>query len=458
MGIREDIRQLVDDTWLIDTHTHLIEESTRLKGISPLVPCQDFAYLVFYNEKWDLGSAGMTPEEIETKFLSAEVDIHEKWRLFEPFYQKVKNTGFFRAARISIQKLYGEEDLTEDTYVALTEKMRARVRKGFYKEIIQDIARVESCQVSSFEGTCPVSEYPTLLFQDINIAVMSIDIAVGQLCEESKLPGGTLEEWHRLIDWYFETCGPRAVAVKNTATYFRRLDFQEVPASAAAPLFARHAKGEKLTGAEMKALQDHLFHYCIRRATDFDLPVKFHTGLVAGWNAMSLERVAASPKDFCPLLKKYPRTKFVIMHMCFPYQDETIALGKHFSNAYIDMCGIWSTTPASAVRFLKEMLVSAPVSKVFTFGADVGPVEPVVGNAWIARQGIVQAVSELVTEGWLAESDVPGIVHRIMRGNQYEVFRLEEKARQFEQRENSGSGPGGVLPRSKNGTTGGPCS
>jgi len=75
------------------------------------------------------------------------------------------------------------------------------------------------------------------------------------------------------------------------------------------------------------------------------------------------------------------------------------------------------------------MLVSAPASKVFTFGADVGPVEPVVGNAWIARQGIAQAVSELVTDGWLAESDVPGVVHRVMRGNQYEVFRLEEKTR-----------------------------
>ena len=38
-------------------------------------------------------------------------------------------------------------------------------------------------------------------------------------------------------------------------------------------------------------------------------------------------------------------------------------------------------------------------------------------------------MSELVAEGWLAEGDVPGIVHRIMRGNQHEVFRLAEKAR-----------------------------
>ncbi len=429
MGIREDVERLVNDTWLIDTHTHLVEESTRLKGISRLVPCQDFAYLFFYNEKWDLGSAGMAPDDIENRFLSPDVDIEEKWRLFKPYYERCKNSGFFRASRISIRQLYGEDDLTDATYARLTEKMRARVKKGFYKEIIRDISRVESCQVASFEGICPVSEYPTLLFQDINMSAMFEGLEVERLSRDSNLPADSLEQWHKVIDWFFETHGRRAVGVKCTSAYRRRLDFEDVPAGAAEPIFRRRIRGEDLTAAEARTLEDHLFHYCVRRATDFDLPVKFHTGLVAGHNSMLLERVAASPKDLCVLFRKYPRTKFVVMHICYPYPDEAIALGKHFSNAYIDMCGIWSTTPAASVRFLKEMLVAAPVSKLFTFGADVGPVEPVVGNAWIARKGIAQAITELVAEGWLPEGDAPGVIERIMRANQYEVFRLAEKTK-----------------------------
>ena len=104
-----------------------------------------------------------------------------------------------------------------------------------------------------------------------------------------------------------------------------------------------------------------------------------------------------------------------------------IALAKHYRNAYIDLCWSWIINPAASVRFLKEMLMAAPVSKVFTFGGDYAPVEPIVGHAKIARQGIAQAVSELVHENWLPVPDAPSVIERIMRGNQCEVFQIEEK-------------------------------
>lgn len=428
MIIRE-IEELVDRTWLVDTHEHLVEESARLAGVGPLVPCQDFAYLFFFYDEHDLASAGMPQGDIQEKFLSPDVDLDEKWRLFKPYYEKSKNTGYFLASRLSLRELYGEDDLTDESYARISEKMQARVKKGFYKEVIQDIARVESCQVNSLEAVFMESQYPTLLFQDLSFVPMSTRLDVPRLCQESSLPATTLPEWYRIIDWYFEKCGPQAIAVKNQSAYARRLNYEEVEATTAAPIFERYVKGEELSQAETKALQDHLFHYCLARATDFQLPVKLHTGFYAGNNYMPLGRLSKNPHDLCPILSRYANTNFVIMHIGYPYQDEMIALGKHYSNAYIDLCWSWIINPVASVRFLKEMLLAAPSSKVFTFGGDYTPVEPIVGHAKIARRGIAQTVSELIQESWIRSEDAPAIVERIMRGNQHEVFRIAEKSK-----------------------------
>ena len=63
------------------------------------------------------------------------------------------------------------------------------------------------------------------------------------------------------------------------------------------------------------------------------------------------------------------------MHIDYPYQDEAIALAKHYSNVWIDMCWAWIINPAAGVRFLKEFIMAAPASKVLTFGGDYRPVE-----------------------------------------------------------------------------------
>jgi predicted TIM-barrel fold metal-dependent hydrolase len=137
---------------------------------------------------------------------------------------------------------------------------------------------------------------------------------------------------------------------------------------------------------------------------------------------MPLERLRQNAGDLCPLLQDFPDTKFVLMHIGYPYQDEFIALAKHYTNAYIDMCWAWIINPAASVRFLKEFLLAAPASKLFPFGGDYITVETVYGHSRVARMGITQALSELVEEGWLALEETPPLIERILNGNAHEVF------------------------------------
>jgi hypothetical protein len=117
------------------------------------------------------------------------------------------------------------------------------------------------------------------------------------------------------------------------------------------------------------------------------------------------------------------------MHICYPFYEDLLAVAKHYANAYVDLCWAWIINPVAAKDFLKKCLVTMPANKVFTFGGDYIPVEPVVGHAILARRGIALALTELVEEGWMELEEALDLVEPLMRGNARTVFRLEEKAR-----------------------------
>lgn len=426
--LREDVRALVEKTPFVDTHEHLWPEKMRLaavKGREEDIPAADFSMLLCHYANSDLQVAGMPGADYE-RLVSRDLSVADKWKLVEPYYEKCRNTGYLKSVRETVRILFGEEDLNGETCGRVSEKLAAGIKPGFYRRILRDACHIEHCQVNALHT--PVFDEkqpdPELLAQDISTVPLSTGLSVGELERRSGMEIADLDDLHGAIDWCFDTYGPRAVATKNQCAYGRPLDFEDV--KNVEQLFERYAADPKsLNKAEDKALEDHLMHYCIAKAAEKGLPVKLHTGYFAGHDGMPLARVRNNASDLCPVVRKHSSAKFVLMHIDYPYQDEAIALAKHYSNVWIDMCWAWIINPAASVRFLKEFLMAAPASKVLTFGGDFRPVEPVVGHSSMARQGVAQAVCELVEEKWLPEKDVPELVERIMRGNAHEIFPYE---------------------------------
>jgi hypothetical protein len=424
--ILPSIKEHVDSTRFVDTHEHLFEESMRLAGpgAHALQPCDDAALLFAHYAADDLWSAGMSAAERE-QFFSPKVDPTDKWPILEPNWRRARHTGYLRAVEESARRLFDVELRDSQSFVQISEAMRANARPGFYRRVIQDVGGIETCQVNSLVSPIPTTEYPDLLQQDLSL--MGLSTSVGPLAlqtyrELSGLPTATLDNWHQVIDWAFATYGPMADAVKSQAAYNRRLDYEDVPIEVAAPLFERLARGETLVGAERKALEDHLMRYCVAKAAESRLPIKLHCGYYASVDRMPLARVRQNAADLCPLLAAFPYASFVLMHIGYPYQDEYIALAKHYRNVNVDLCWAWIINPTACVRFVKEFLLAAPSNKLFTFGGDYATVENVVGHAAIARQGLAQALSELVDEAWLTESAALELVEPLMRGNAHALY------------------------------------
>jgi predicted TIM-barrel fold metal-dependent hydrolase len=426
---QDDLAKLVANTPFVDTHEHIVEEDQRTGWSQPRprLPCNDWALLFSHYLDADLKVAGMPPPAV-AQLLSPDLPPERKWSLLEPYWPAVKHTGYGRAVRLAVQRLYGVGELEAKTIGRVAEGYRRWVKPGFYARLLGEHAGVESCQVNSLEAPFIESQQPLLLMQDLSILTFS---AYGgnwsRLTDQDGRKASDLAGCHRVIAHYFEKYGPYAVAVKTQIAYQRRLDFADVPAEQAAEPCRKLLANEPVTPEERKALDDHLFWHCVRQATAKGLPVKLHTGYYAGHNSMPLDRVGANPGDVSALLRRAPETTFVLMHIGYPFQAQMLALAKQYHNAVIDLCWAWIINPVAAERFLRDFLVTAPANKLLTFGGDYIPVEPVVGHAAMARQGIALALRRLVTEDRLSAKEAAELVEPLMRGNARRIFRVEEK-------------------------------
>jgi predicted TIM-barrel fold metal-dependent hydrolase len=424
-----ELYQRVSQTPLIDTHEHLIEESERLSGVpNRFVRVDDWTMLFSHYLDSDMVVAGMSTTEYN-RFFSPQVDPHDKWRILEPYWPLVKNTGYARAVRISLAMLYDVDELSATTVDKLQEGYIRFRQPGFYDELLRKKANIESCQVNSLGGPFGETEYPELLMQDLSIVGMFAGPDFERFGKPSGIDVKDLSDWHRVIDWWFNKYARYAVAIKSQHAYSRDIDYGRVPADQVENVFRMVLQQDPVAANQRRLLEDHLFWYAVDKATVNNLPVKLHTGYYAGHNRMPLGRLALNPASASQLCQAAPDTKFVFMHIGYPYYEEMLALAKHFGNAYIDMCWAWIINPLASKEFVKKLVVTAPVNKLLPFGGDYIPVEPILGHAEIARMGIAQALAELVQERWLSMSDALDLIDPILHENARNLFHLAEKSR-----------------------------
>jgi hypothetical protein len=422
----KSLRDIIEETPLIDTHEHLIEESIRTEGTPNhgLFPCNDWAYLFFHYFSDDLAGAGMTADT-RSRFFSPEETTETKYALVAPFWERSKHTGYGRAVRETLRGLYGEDDLTAESAPRIAEKYRAFVNPGFYRTVLQEKSNVPHCQVNSLMHTFCDTAQPDILKQDIGLPNLTYPAIGPDRSAITKLTGQTinsLEDYIAFLERFFAEKAPKAVAVKSQCAYWRRLNFDNVQEEIAVPLFARLLQGESLQPEEHKAVEDFLFRWCAQKATEYGLPIKLHTGYYAGHNRLPLARLRDNASDLTTLLDDFPDAKFVLMHIGYPYQHDFLALAKSYVNVNIDLCWAWIINPAATAQFVYEFLLSVPSNKLLTFGGDYIVVEDVYGHSRIARQGLHLALNRLIAEGWMTREEVDILIPLLMNGNATALF------------------------------------
>jgi len=432
------IRKAVDEIVLIDTHEHLVSEEDRV--------AQDVDALSTLFRQYassDLVSSGMKREELQT-IVDAKTSLEERWRIFSPFWENIKHTGYARALDIAARDLYGIDGIEEGTYLKLSRKMKELNRPGLYKWVLKDKARIERCILD------PIDELGRAVRRDkvdreLFVPVMQFDdfVMVNNIFDLKKLSTRlgvaihSLSDLVKALDIQFEKAANRIAGVKIALAYFRTIQFEKTGQAEAEKAFNMIFRSQPLDWRpdsilgsalaygpsldEGKPLQDFMLHRLVQLAAKHNLPVQIHTGLQEGFgNILS----NSNPMNLLNLFVEYTDACFDVFHGGYPFTGELATLAKNFQNVYIDMCWLHVISPSRARAALSEWLETVPVNKIMGFGGDYAFVEGAYGHSVIARENVARVLSEKVDDQSMTIDEAKVVARKLLRENALRLFGL----------------------------------
>lgn len=426
---------------LVDTHEHLLSEEERNRA------ALDFSYLFPHYASSDLISAGMPPALLEAvrapmrpvlveraartrrprpypEPARSAVSLEERWDAVEPYWERIRHTGYGTCLRIAVRDLFDVPDINRRTFERLSEAIAASRRSGWYAHVLRDKAGIAISILDGGRADVDKTFFaPVIRLDHFATARTREELAV--LEAESGVAIHSLDDLLHAMDAVLEGyLADGAVGMKIGLAYRRTLHFEKVARADAERLFNRIAGhlGEGLSWEEARPLQDFIVHQIIRAAIDRELPIQVHAGLQEG-NENLLTN--SNPTHLVSLFMEYREARFDLFHGAYPYLGEALALAKNFPNVYLDLCWLHIISPTAAARMLHEAIETVPANKIFAFGGDFIIPEGAYGHAVLARQVVSRVLTEKVEGGYLSEVEAMSLASGMLRSNPAALFRLK---------------------------------
>ena len=429
--ISKALQEHVEGIKIIDTHEHLISEKQRVSH-----PVDILEELHLHYTSSDLLSAGMSEEEL-LYTRDKSIPLEERWAVFEPWWQCIRNTGYSRGIEIAVRDLYGVNGLNNDTYKTLQKRLQECNKPGLYRWVLKEKSGIEISVLDELSGCLDLD---TDFFAPVLNVSEFVNISnVYQLETYANSLGGKVtcfSDFVNLLKTRFTFLESTIVGIKIALAYNRPLffdirSFAEAEESfntlyQMSTLHRETVKGgySKMVldspGTEaLTPMQDYLVHLAIREAMKRDMPIQIHTGLHEG-NGNILTN--SDPTQLTNLFHMYPDAKFDVFHGGWPYCGQLGALAKNFPNVYLDMSWMHIISPTRSRSALSEWLEEVPVNKILGFGGDYLAVEGSYGHSVIARDNIVKVLTEKVEDGDYSLEDAKRYATLMLRDNANKLF------------------------------------
>lgn len=412
-----DLQHHIWSTPLVDTHEHQSREEEYLR-----TPVDVLVELFENYVSADLVVAGASPEAVNKLLDASNPDVRGRFEGVRNAWEACQYTGYGEAVRLIAKVALGIDEITAESLHEAQRRSRNARTAGERLRILKEFGNIDHVQVDHFSRVVqPDSSAPEFFLYDISWAALCQgDVDARSIEQEVGVEVKDLPSLRRAMEAVFEKYGRFAIAVKAQHAYGRTLRWQPREDSDAETVLQRLLRQQPLTPEEKLCLGDWCWARGVELAGEYNLPFKTHTGYYAGWGRMPVDYIPAG--NMWELLATYPKTRFVLMHIAYPYSDELVALAKRYPNVYVDMCWAWSIDPYSSGDFLRRFLHAAPINKLFAFGGDTRLPWAAVAYAMQARQGLLRALEAEVNGGYLDEKRAMSIASRVMWENQYDCF------------------------------------
>lgn len=414
-----DLALHIQHTPMVDTHEHLNKEAEWVEN-GPADVLQD----LFGNYvPADFVSAGASPEAMKRLMDASDPDVEGRFAGVREAWEAIRFTGYGEAVRLLARHVYGMEEIEPGGLRDAGPRLRELRRPGERLRLLREVARLDHTQTDDFCWPCVQdASGPDFFLYDLSWAgFCGGTVDWEQLAGETGITVRNLSTLRQAMESLFAKYGRCAIAVKAQHAYNRTLRWEErSDADAERALQATLIDPQGRDEATRLCLGDWCWARGVELATEYDLPFKIHTGYYAGTGGMPVDRIPAG--NLCSLLHRYPKARFVLMHIAYPYSDELVALVKHYPNAWADLCWAWSIDPHTGTDFVRRFLHAAPINKLFAFGGDTRWPTSALAYAIQARKWLTKALEAEVGEGELTEREAMDVATRVMRANQLGCF------------------------------------
>ena len=390
---------------VIDCHEHLPPESERTG--TP----QDVFTLVSHYTRHDLYSAGMDAASADTSPWSTDrpafdslfdydVPLAERWQILKPYWERIRHGSYARAALLTAQMVYGIDDINDDTYEELSERIAAENTPGIYRRMLCDRCRIRaSLTQGQLEGCEPPLVPVARLLEFANAGDRKqLGAQAAEVGMEVRSLDDCLEVLRRMVD---AALAAGAVGIKLMCRPWAPPD-----AKAAADALARLLAGEALTAGpgQPAPLEVYLMHQAIEVAADNNLVVAVHAGIWGDFRDIDC-------KHMLRWAPAHPGARFDLYHLGMPSVRDAIVVAKNLPNVYLNLCWTHIISQVQACSGIDELLDQVPVNKVLGFGGDYQrPVEKVVGHLHMAKEDYARVFGARIDRGLMGFDEALAIL------------------------------------------------
>ena len=415
---------------VINTHEHILPENERTAQTI------DFFTLAGHYAINDVISAGLSQESLKI-VNDPRAAIADRWRAFQPYWNAARFTGYAQALRIAINDIYGVAEISGSTLQKINDAIEARNKPGLYRHVLKERAHIQFSVLDDYWNIAPLQpdpEFFVLAHRFDRFVQPWTREDIGRLEKATDVAISSLSDLKQALEKNFQqSLKAGMVTVKTALAYERELLFHEVEEADAARDFDRMISGvEKLpdgfrrrTQRPFRKLEDYMFHQVLRLADANGVAFQIHTGLTAA-NGNFVAN--SNPTLLTNLFFLYPRLKFDLFHVSYPYQGELSVLAKLFPNVYADFCWMHIVAPGAARRTLHDFLETIPANKIFGFGGDYRYPELSYAHLQMALRNIAQVLAEKTQSGFCTEDEAAELGRMLLHDNPAKLFSPHQKS------------------------------
>ena len=357
-----------------------------------------------------------------------ERDGGGQWQDIERYLTHSGSNMFVRNLVDGLGDLYELDDggITESNWQQLDAEVRKRHQSADWVHAVLDRAGVERVITDPYGDPLlnareAIGERYRSVFRINALAVgwhpKSRDHNGNRAARYAERLGQKVETFDQYLDLLAHICDTLRdrgqVALKNALAYDREINFDDTNES-----LARSGWGKKdPTPAERKAFGDVVVDRLCKLAGERDIPCQMHLGtaIIRG----------SHPMNVAGLIDRHPKTRFLLMHLAYPWGADLMGLGFVYRNVWLDLTWSWLLSPSYFKRFVHEAIEVLPDESRMMLGGDNWHVEETYATLKSARRLIAEVLDEKVASGYFSEADARRLAKKILHDNAVAFFKLD---------------------------------